>query len=196
MAGIRRDWLLSRAALLLSALLAAAGSATAAPFPLHQTPRPLAPLQFQNEAGESLSLADFQGQPLVLHLWATWCGPCRVELPALDRLQSRLADAEPIILAISMDQQGAAVVEPFFQQAGIAHLQPYTDQSGRMAADVGAPGLPMTLLVDAQGREIGRHLGALDWDEPELETFLRGLSGGRAPRPVSNLRVAGLAWAD
>lgn len=195
MTRLKRNWLQCRIGLLL-VLFATASSVSAAPFALHPAPRPLAALHFQNAAGERPALADFRGQPLVLHLWATWCGPCRVELPALDRLQGRLVDAHLAILAVALDKAGAAVVQPFFQQTGISHLQLYTDRSGRLAAEVGAPGLPMTLLVDAQGREIGRHLGTVEWDEPAVEAFLRHLNGRQAPRPVGNLQAAGLAGAD
>lgn len=193
MTSLKAGWRLRQVAVLLLALLAASSTA-AAPFALHQSPRPLAALQFQNAAGERLSLDDFHGQLLVLHLWATWCGPCRVELPALDVLQGRVADAELAIAAVSLDQQGAAVVQPFYEQAGIKHLQMYTERSGRLSAAVGVPGLPLTLLVDDQGREIARHLGVVDWEQPEVEIFLRRLSGdAQSPKPASKLRIADLA---
>jgi thiol-disulfide isomerase/thioredoxin len=188
-------WLRRRTGILLLLLVGGSGQTAGTPFTLFQAPQQLPMLQFHGADNQRLSLHDFRGKPVLFHLWATWCVPCREELPALDRLQAKLADQRLAIVAVALDRQGQAVVRPFFGKSGIEHLQIYTDASSRLLSAVNAPGLPVTLLIDAQGREIARHVGAVEWDAPAMEAFLRELSGADAPsKPVGMTRIAELAW--
>lgn len=137
------------------------------------TSKPIPELAFEDAAGRPRSLADFRGKLVVLNLWATWCAPCREEMPALDRLQAKLGGPRFEVLALSVDQQGIAAARKFFAEVGVKSLTLYIDPSAQAAFKLGAVGLPSTLLVDPAGREIGRHIGKANWDSPEVVAELR-----------------------
>lgn len=132
------------------------------------TPKAIPELRFQDASGKPRSLGDFRGKVVLLNVWATWCAPCREEMPALDRLQARLGGERFQVLALSVDLQGASIARKFYEDVGIKALPLYIDTSAKAAFVLDAPGLPATLLVDRKGREIGRHLGAVKWDSPEV----------------------------
>ena len=150
-------------------------SATAPGQPFSRTSnvKELPALQFEDAAGRAHSLAEFKGKLVLLNLWATWCAPCRDEMPALDRLQAELGGARFQVVALSVDPQGAQVARKFFAEAGVKSLELYVDPSAQAAFKLGAAGLPASLLVDANGREIARHLGPAKWDSPEVVSELR-----------------------
>jgi thiol-disulfide isomerase/thioredoxin len=143
------------------------------PFARASAAKELPALQFEDAAGRAHSLADFKGKVVLLNLWATWCAPCREEMPALDRLQAELGGPRFQVLALSVDQQGAPIARKFFAEAGVKSLELYVDSSGQAAFKLGAAGLPASLLLDASGREIARHLGPAKWDSPEAVGELR-----------------------
>lgn len=117
-----------------------------------------------------VTLADFRGRPVLLNLWATWCAPCIKEMPSLDRLARENA-ATLTVLAVAQDIQGASVVDPWFQQAGLRQLQPYLDPDNNLLAAYNSP-LPVTILFDARGREVWRVTGALDWQGQQARLLL------------------------
>jgi thiol-disulfide isomerase/thioredoxin len=151
----------------LAALLAAAWPAAAeAPIETAE-PKPLPPLTFQTLDGEETTMDAFAGKVVVLNLWATWCAPCREEMPSLDRLQARFADQEDVVvLALSVDRAGPERVRGFLDEVGVRHLHVYRDPKAAATRALKVPGLPATLLVDRQGREAGRVLGIAQWDGP------------------------------
>jgi thiol-disulfide isomerase/thioredoxin len=136
-------------------------------------PRQVPSLAFVDDAGHSLSLEDFSDRAVVLNLWATWCVPCREEMPALDRLQAKLGGPQFQVLAVSIDKQGATVVPLFYRELGLQSLGIFLDPGGKVASVLGIEGVPATLLIDAKGREIGRKLGAMEWDNPAVVAALR-----------------------
>ena len=143
------------------------------PFGRPASPKPTPELRFVDAAGRSLSLADFRGKLVLLNIWATWCAPCREEMPALDRLQAELGGDRFQVVALSVDVQGAPIARRFYEEIGIKALPLYVDPTAKAAFTFNVPGLPATLLVDRAGREIGRHLGAVKWDSPEVVERLR-----------------------
>ena len=149
---------------------------------LDEAPKPLPELRFQDAAGKSLGLSDFRGKVVVLNLWATWCIPCRAEMPTLDRLQAQLGGPRFEVLALSIDRGGRKAVDPFFRQVGITHLTRNLDPGGEAASRLGVLGLPTTLLIDPKGRELGRLIGPAEWDSAEMTAFLRRLVA-RQPAP-------------
>jgi thiol-disulfide isomerase/thioredoxin len=157
----------------------AAGSPGAQMFALafRDRPRALPALHFEDGAGHSLSLASFSGRPVVLNLWATWCAPCRQEMPALARLQAKFDKSGLLVLPLSIDRQGAPAVRRFYRDLGLAGLGVYVDGSGEAAGDLGAPGLPTTLLIDRDGREIGRKIGPAEWDSAQIAALIRDRLG-------------------
>lgn len=136
-------------------------------------PKPVPTIDFVDGQGRPRTLADFTGKVVLLNVWATWCGPCREEMPTLDRLQAQLGGADFQVLALSIDQDGAQVVRDFYREIGIQHLELYIDNNARAHRSLSAFGLPITLLLDRQGRELGRKLGAAEWDSQEVIEYLR-----------------------
>lgn len=146
---------------------------TVASFVLADRPEPAPEITFSDAAGNTLRLADFKGKVVLVNLWATWCAPCVKEMPALDRLQAKLGGADFAVLALSIDREGLAKVQPFFDAHKIAALAPYLDPGGRSPAQLGARGLPTTLLLDRDGTVVGRQEGAAEWDDDSSIALLR-----------------------
>jgi thiol-disulfide isomerase/thioredoxin len=139
---------------------------------LHSRSRDLANLRFSDSGGSPTDLAAFRGRVVLLNIWATWCPPCREEMPTLDRLQAALGSAGFEVVALSIDQAGMPVVEAFFKRIAVTHLQLYLDTFGD-ASRLVATGVPLTLLIDTKGRELGRKLGPAAWDAPEMLELIR-----------------------
>lgn len=148
-------------------------SSDAFKFSFLDQPRAVPALRFADGDNQSLSLPDFRGRPILLNIWATWCVPCRKEMPALDRLQASFDKSELLVLPLSIDRQGSAVVKPFYQELGLKALGIYIDQSGKASSELNAVGVPTTLLIDREGREIGRKIGPAEWDSAEMIALLR-----------------------
>lgn len=140
---------------------------------VHAAPKPMPELRFADGAGRPVTLTDFRGKVVLLNVWATWCGPCREEMPTLDRLEATLGGEDFEVVALSIDHAGIGVVDAFYGEIGVEHLAKYIDDSGKAAPELGAVGLPTTLLLDRQGREIARHVGPAAWDTPEMMAFIR-----------------------
>jgi len=143
-------------------------------FLFQDSPVDLPDMKFVDGAGRALSLRDFRGRPILLNIWATWCVPCRKEMPALDRLQAKFDPSRFLVLPLSVDNRGIPAVKKFYQELGLTSLGIYADQSGAALGIVGAPGLPTTLLLNEQGQEIGRKIGPADWDTAASIALLGG----------------------
>ncbi len=135
--------------------------------------RPVPPLHFIDGEGKPRALADFRGRVILLNLWATWCPPCRKEMPNLDRLQEKLGGPDFEVVALSIDRGGLFAVESFYDEMDIRNLKIYLDVNAEAMAALGAVGLPTTLLVDRDGRELWRIVGPVEWDKPEVIERLR-----------------------
>lgn len=140
---------------------------------IHSSPRQLDNLRFSGSDGTSTSLNDFRGKVVLLNVWATWCPPCREEMPTLDRLQAELGGPDFEVVALSIDRGGFPVVLDYLAAANIDRLKPYLDSAGDASSTLAQSGVPLTLLIDRQGREIGRKLGPAIWDSPEMKQFFR-----------------------
>ena len=138
-------------------------------------PKPLPEFSFTDADGKPHTVADFAGKGLLINLWATWCPPCVAEMPALDRAQAALAAEGIVILALSSDRGGRAMVEPFYRDKGIRQLGLWLDPRGAASRALGARGLPTTLVVDREGRERARAEGDQPWDSPEMLAAIRRL---------------------
>lgn len=141
--------------------------------PLHETPQVLADISFQDEIGSPLQLSDWRGKIVLLNVWATWCGPCREEMPTLDRLQEKLGGERFDVLALSIDRGGVGVVQEFYDEIGLQHLQIRIDPTTRASRAMKVFGLPTTLLIGPDGKELGRKVGPAEWDAPEAIAFFR-----------------------
>jgi len=110
---------------------------------------------------------------ILLNVWATWCVPCRKEMPTLDRLQAKLGGDDFIVIPLSIDRGGAAAVKRFYQEIGIKKLRIYVDSSSHASHGLGVPGVPTTLLIDREGREVARKLGEAEWDGSAMVSLIQ-----------------------
>ena len=160
------------------ALLAAIIPFPAAAFNFAPTgPKPVPELTFLDGDGNEVTLAEFRGEVVVLNLWATWCAPCRREMPSLDRLQAKYGDDGLEVIALSLDRGDIAKVRAFFDELAISSLALYQDPKGRVGRELAAPGLPTTVVIDRAGQEVGRLLGPAEWDSPEALAVIEQLMG-------------------
>ncbi len=141
-------------------------------FVMHEAPRPLPEIKFEDGNGHALTLTDLKGKTVLLNIWATWCVPCREEMPTLDALEAELGGPTFEVVPLSVDRAGPDVVRKFYAEIGIEHLGLYIDATMRASFNLQAPGLPTTLLIDSEGRELGRLVGSAEWDTPEMIAFL------------------------
>jgi thiol-disulfide isomerase/thioredoxin len=150
-------------------------------FSFRDVPQQLPDLKFVDAQNHPVTLASFRGRPLLLNIWATWCVPCRKEMPSLDRLQALVPPNALTVLTLSIDRQGVEAVKAFYDELHLRSLSIYVDPSSQAAAKLGLSGVPGTLLIDAQGREIGRKLGPAEWDSPEVLSILNAKLGITLP---------------
>jgi thiol-disulfide isomerase/thioredoxin len=133
--------------------------------------KPAPAVQFNDPDGEETSLAELRGKPVLLNLWASWCAPCVKELPTLDRLAAAQGAAVTVV-AVSQDTGPHPSVEAFLGSKGINNLGSYHDPKMGLSGALGAEVLPSSVLFDAQGREVWRYVGDLDWTGPEAAKLL------------------------
>lgn len=138
-----------------------------------ESPRELPALSFQDQGGKTLTLADFSGRVVLLNIWATWCPPCRKEMPSLDRLNAKRGGPAFEVVALSIDHD-ATLVKPFYDEVGIKTLHGYFDPKARAMTSLGVVAVPTTLLIDRNGRELGRALGEAEWDSAQVEALIDG----------------------
>lgn len=140
----------------------------------------------RDASGKSLQLSDLRGRPVILHFWATWCKPCRHELPALQALTGKLAGSPVVFLAVAIDtDRSAASVRRFARDLGVT-FPVYLARDGDVTERYWSWGIPATYLVDRKGRLVGRALGTRDWDSDAMRGVLArfaGASRGAVPRP-------------
>ncbi len=127
---------------------------------------------FLDARDQEQRLADFRGRVVVLNLWATWCVPCRREMPSLDRLQAKVDKADLAVLAVSLDRGDSDKIVTFYKELGITNLALLRDPTAGVGRSLKAPGLPTTLVIDRQGAEVGRVLGDAEWDQGEAFALL------------------------
>lgn len=137
-----------------------------------KTPEPLPEITFNDAAGKALTLADFKGKVVLLNLWATWCAPCREEMPALDRLQKALGGDKFEVVALSLDRKGAEASQKFLTETKADSLKLYIDSSAKQGTVLKIVGMPTTILIDKEGREIGRLAGPAEWDSDEAKALI------------------------
>lgn len=130
-------------------------------------PQPVPKVDFTDAAGRAVSLEDFAGKLVLVNLWATWCAPCRREMPSLEQLQTRLGD-KLAILAISEDIGGSKAVAPFVAKLGLKALKVYLDPKNAVSQAFKVDGLPTSVLIDRRGRVLGRVEGEADWVSPKM----------------------------
>jgi thiol-disulfide isomerase/thioredoxin len=128
---------------------------------------------FKDPDGGEISLAEFRGNPVLLNLWATWCAPCVKELPTLDRLAERYEhDGQFAVITVSQDMGPQPSVAAFLTKLKLTRLSSFHDPKMALSGALGAEVLPTSILYDAQGREVWRYVGDLDWTGEEAAKLL------------------------
>lgn len=160
-------------ALLLAALLPWGGPALAAPPGVVDTGAMLREARMRGLNGPDRALSSYRGKPLLINVWASWCGPCRMEMASVERLAWRDQGQRFHVIGISTDDSEAAA-KRFLQQSN-ATLNHYRDQALELETMLGADRLPLTVLVDTRGRVLGKFYGARAWDGAQAQAWIDGL---------------------
>jgi len=140
---------------------------------VHSPPRGLIDFTFSDGSEHNLTLDHFRGGLVLVNVWATWCPPCKDEMASLNHLALLFADKNIKIVPISIDVSGAITVRSFYERLGLNNLLIYVDPSKNVMDALGITGIPTTILIDRDGREIGRMVGPAQWDAPESVKHIR-----------------------
>jgi thiol-disulfide isomerase/thioredoxin len=139
----------------------------------HNVAKDIPAFAFVDGAGVAKDLSQWKGKVVLLNLWATWCAPCRKEMPDLAKLQKLLGGVDFEVVALSEDLKGAEASAAFLKEAGADNLALYVDQKATALAAVQSPGLPTTLLIGRDGKEVGRLLGPEDWASDAAQALVK-----------------------
>ena len=153
------------------------GAMTTFVFKKDQPPAP--DLIFKDKDDAERSITEWRGRVVLINLWATWCAPCRKEMPSLDRLQSRLGGPDFEVVALSIDRKGIKASGDFLKEIGADNLGLYVDRSGKVARDLKSFGLPASVLLGRKGEEVGRLIGPAEWDSEEAVALLEAAIAGK-----------------
>ncbi|MBF0252086.1 MAG: TlpA family protein disulfide reductase [Alphaproteobacteria bacterium] len=140
---------------------------------------PLAPdVKLKTEAGETVTLADYRGKVVLLNLWATWCPPCKREMPDLNALQTAFAGRDFVVLPVATGRQGAEEPSQFLRKRSLDALSTVYDPGRGMLDVLGIDSLPSTFLIDRDGRMLGGVLGMIDWNSDAVKTLIETVLKG------------------
>lgn len=139
----------------------------------HDAPMQTTDVTFVGEDGRAMTLADFEGQYVLLNFWATWCAPCRSEMPHLSALQTQLGGPDFQVVTIATGRNPAPAMDRFFDEIGVDNLPRHTDPRQALARSMGVLGLPVTVILDPAGREIARMQGDADWSSDSAVAIMQ-----------------------
>jgi thiol-disulfide isomerase/thioredoxin len=140
-------------------------------------PKPLPEIAFQDADDKALKIADYKGKVVLLNFWATWCAPCVKEMPSLDKLQAEMGKDKFVVVPLSLDGPSKPKVAPFYKDKNLANLGIYFDKGKKVQQALDVSVLPTSILIDKEGREIGRLQGDADWDKPESIALMKAAVG-------------------
>lgn len=177
-----------RSALLYTALLFGANAAFAGPVDWQaardagmvklvpaEEPAPVSDIAFTDPEGGTHSLAVYKGQVVLLNFWATWCAPCREEMPSLDALQAQMGGDDFTVVPIATGRNAPERIDAFYAETGLENLPVLLDPRQQLARAMGVVGLPVTVLIDRDGNEVARLLGEADWTSEPAKAVIRQL---------------------
>ena len=137
-------------------------------------PRPAPDFLLPDVSGQAVRLSQLKGKVVLLNVWATWCGPCRQEMPTMETLARKLSGEDFVLLAVSQDVDGAVTVKPYLQEGGYT-FPVLLDAQGEVGRKYGVTGYPETFVIDRQGQVVYHHIGYSNWARPQVEEALRRL---------------------
>lgn len=143
----------------------------------HSTPVAASDVPFTGADGSEMTLADFGGKYVVLNFWATWCAPCRVEMPHLSALQTAMGGDRMEVVTIATGRNALPVMQRFFEEIAVHNLPLHTDPRQSLARGMGVLGLPVTVILDPEGYEIARMQGEADWSSENAMAIMEVLIG-------------------
>jgi thiol-disulfide isomerase/thioredoxin len=146
---------------------------TMATFVFKPQPEPLPDLQFVNASGAPMSLSGLKGKVILLNVWATWCAPCREEMPGLDKLQADLGSDKFEVLALAVDKSGIEGARKFLTDIKAEKLGVYADPTAKEGTRLKVIGMPTTILINADGLEVGRLIGPAKWDSEDAKRLIK-----------------------
>jgi thiol-disulfide isomerase/thioredoxin len=141
----------------------------------HSQPKPVSTQPFESETGEAMTLADYKGKYILLNFWATWCAPCRKEMPMLSDLQTQLGGDNFAVVTIATGRNPLPAIKKFFTEIGVDNLPLNRDPKSRLGNEMGVFGLPTTLIIDPQGFEIARLQGDANWNSASAKAIISAL---------------------
>lgn len=141
----------------------------------HSTPKPASELDFTDPDDGTRNLANYRGKYVVVNFWATWCAPCRKEMPSLDNLQAELGGDNFEVVTIAAGRNTLSGITKFFETAEVTHLPILLDPKLKLARSMGVLGLPITVVLDPEGNEIARLTGDADWDSTSAMAIFSAL---------------------
>jgi thiol-disulfide isomerase/thioredoxin len=141
----------------------------------HSEPMEVSDVTFIGENGQEMTLADFGGKHVVLNFWATWCAPCRKEMPHLSALQSTMGGDDLEVVTIATGRNPLPAMQRFFAEIEVDNLPLHTDPRQSLARGMGVLGLPVTVILDPQGNEIARMQGEADWSSENAMAIMQAL---------------------
>ncbi|MBV0913236.1 TlpA disulfide reductase family protein [Anianabacter salinae] len=148
----------------------------------HSAPAEASSATFTAENGGTGSLADYEGKVILLNFWATWCAPCRKEMPSLANLQAELGGDDFEVVTIATGRNSPTGIRRFFEEEGVTGLPQHRDEKQALARDMGVLGLPVTVILNAEGQEIARLIGDAEWDSDSAKAILRAMIDDGAPQ--------------
>lgn len=138
----------------------------------HSVPKPVSQVAFEGEDGGNMTLAEYRGKVVLLNFWATWCAPCRKEMPTLSGLQSALESEDFEVVTLATGRNPPPAMKKFFDEIGVGNLPLHRDPKSKVAREMGVFGLPITMIINRDGVEIARLQGDADWDSDSARNIL------------------------
>lgn len=145
---------------------------------VHSTPKPAGTSEFTTFEGAPLHLSDWEGKWVLVNFWATWCAPCRHEMPALSQLQADRGGEDFEVVTIATTRNPPQAMQNFFEEIGVDNLPLHRDQGSTLSREMSVLGLPVTVILNPEGQEVARLTGDAEWNSPEARTAIEALMSG------------------
>jgi thiol-disulfide isomerase/thioredoxin len=145
---------------------------------IHEAPKPMITTSFLNAEGNKINLSKYAGKTILLNFWATWCAPCRAEMPSLDALNETLGGDNFEVVTVATGRNPLPMIEQFFETTDVKTLPMHRDPKMAFARATGVFGLPVTLVINPKGQEIARVQGEADWNSPDAQALLSAIIAG------------------